>query len=336
MIIDITQLTNEALLAETKRAAALERRTTAELLTLLIEVERRALHLALGYSSMFVYCTRVLMLSEQAAFKRITAARAAERHPVILERLIDGELTLSSIRILAPHLTDETADSLLDAARHKSTREVEHLVATTYPQPDIPPSVRALPAPKAVVADHERASGLLDCEPVQPLLSTPVVSVSMPRLVVPLAPRRYLVRVTVSQETYDKLIRARALLRHRVPDGDLAEILDRALTLLVQGAKRSKLASTPQPRPARAASEAGRYVPAAVKRAVWTRDAGCCAFIGADGRCGETGFLEFHHVVPFSTGGKTNVENLELRCRAHNQHEASIAVPDSSTRRAAS
>ena len=63
-------------------------------------------------------------------------------------------------------------------------------------------------------------------------------------------------------------------------------------------------------------------MPAAVRRAVWARDGGQCAFIGANGRCRETGFLEFHHVVPYASGGATSVENLQLRCRAHNAYEA--------------
>ena len=29
-----------------------------------------------------------------------------------------------------------------------------------------------------------------------------------------------------------------------------------------------------------------------------------------------------HHVVPFAAGGETLVDNLELRCRAHNAYEA--------------
>ena len=39
-------------------------------------------------------------------------------------------------------------------------------------------------------------------------------------------------------------------------------------------------------------------IPASVKRAVWRRDEGCCAYIGRDGRCRERGFLEYHHVQP--------------------------------------
>jgi 5-methylcytosine-specific restriction endonuclease McrA len=155
-------------------------------------------------------------------------------------------------------------------------------------------------------------------------------------IVAPIAPRRYLLKVTVGQDTHDKLNRARALLRHTVPDGDLATILDRALTLLLREAERTKWASTRRPRPPHARSTHRRYVPASVKRAVWTRDAGCCAFVGPAGRCAETVFLEFHHVVPFSEGGRTVEANLELRCRAHNQHEALTATSSATTRRAAS
>ena len=71
----IADLSDDALNAAAKRAAQCERTATADLLRLLIEVERRGLHLALGHSSMFMYCTRVLLLSEQAAYSRITAAR---------------------------------------------------------------------------------------------------------------------------------------------------------------------------------------------------------------------------------------------------------------------
>jgi hypothetical protein len=63
-------------------------------------------------------------------------------------------------------------------------------------------------------------------------------------------------------------------------------------------------------------------VPAAVRREVWARDNGQCAFVGAKGRCEERGFLEFHHVIPFAEGGEATAENLHLRCRAHNAYEA--------------
>jgi hypothetical protein len=62
-----------------------------------------------------------------------------------------------------------------------------------------------------------------------------------------------------------------------------------------------------------------------VKREVWARDGGRCAFVGPDGRCAERGFLEFHHVQPYALGGATTAGNLQLRCRAHNAYEADVA-----------
>ena len=63
---------------------------------------------------------------------------------------------------------------------------------------------------------------------------------------------------------------------------------------------------------------------AAVRREVWRRDEGRCAFTGPAGRCGETGFLEFHHVQPYADDGPATVENIALQCRAHNQYEAAL------------
>ena len=129
---------------------------------------------------------------------------------------------------------------------------------------------------------------------------------------------------TVSRETYEKLRRVQDLLRHTIPNGDLSAILDRALTLLLADLSRTKFASTDRPRGGGTSSSRTRHIPAAVKRDVWARDGGRCAFQGEQGRCGEIGFLEFHHVVPYADGGETSAANLELRCRAHNQYEADL------------
>ncbi len=100
-------------------------------------------------------------------------------------------------------------------------------------------------------------------------------------------------------------------------------IFERALALLLKGLER-KIAALDHPRATRCADARSRHIPAAIKRAVWQRDNGQCAFKGHQKRCSETGFLEYHHVVPFALGGETSTANLELRCRAHNQYEAEL------------
>jgi hypothetical protein len=87
----------------------------------------------------------------------------------------------------------------------------------------------------------------------------------------------------------------------------------------------AKMNSKTNGKPTKATSKAkkrARYIAAHVKREVWKRDRGRCAFVGTHGRCRERGQLEYHHVIPFADGGATSAENLQLRCRAHNQHEA--------------
>jgi hypothetical protein len=135
---------------------------------------------------------------------------------------------------------------------------------------------------------------------------------------------RYLLRLTISGETHAKLQRARDLLRHTLPSGDPSAIVDRALTVLIEQLERTKLAAAARPRPARRHTGNTRHIPAAVKRSVWQRDAGRCTFVGTEGRCTETGGLEFHHLVPYARGGATHEANLTLRCRAHNAYDARL------------
>ena len=137
-----------------------------------------------------------------------------------------------------------------------------------------------------------------------------------PAVVAPLAPDRYKVQFTVTRETHDKLRRAQDLLRHSIPNGDPAVIFDRALTLLLKEVEKAKLAAAARPRVSAPSKEGSRHVPAGVKREVWERDGGQCAFVGTNGRCTERGFLEYHHVVPFAAGGPATTDNVQLRCRA--------------------
>jgi len=320
-------LPDQDLIAETSRLAASEQQATSRLVSALAELDARRLYLGQGCSSMFAYCTRVLHLAEHAAYNRIEAARAARRFPQILMMLADGHIHLSAVRLLAPHLTDANYRDILGEASHKSKREVEELVARVRPRPDALSSVRKLPTAALLVEVNSNPAasqaGVVSERAAVCVTSTDILAAPARRLKIePLAPERYKVQFTVSRDTYDKLRQVQDLLRHRVPDGDPAAIFDRALTLLLSDLKKQKLAATGRPRVAGQTSTQSRHVPASVRRKVWARDGGRCRFEGPAGRCGETGRLEFHHVVPYASGGPTSADNLELRCAAHNRYEA--------------
>jgi 5-methylcytosine-specific restriction endonuclease McrA len=206
-------------------------------------------------------------------------------------------------------------------------------VAALRPMPDVPSMVRKLPVPKT--APHvSSATAVIDfgspannSSPIHDAPAPPAVVVApSPRADVrPLAPERYKVQFTASRETYDKLCQAQDLLRHRVPSGDIAAVVDPALTLLLAALRRTRHAAVVRPQANRRRplhGRHGRHIPAGVKREAWARDGGRCAFVGAAGRCVERGFLEYYHLVPFTDGGAATVDNLALRCRTHNDYEA--------------
>ena len=324
-------LSDAELIDRVSELARQERRATWLLVAALAELDRRKLYLPEGYASLFAYCTRALHLSEHAAYNRIEAARASARFPAVLTGLEAGTLTLSAIRLLAPVLTTENQARLIEGARHKSKRDIELLVATARPQADTPAVIRRLPGAADACLSSTTRDPRQSTDPGQgrpagadappPRAST--VPAPPPRAVsTPLSAVRYKIQFTASREFHDKLRRLQALLRHAVPSGDLAEILERALDLLLNTVEKKKAGFTGRPAPARPSDARSRHIPAAVKREVWKRDGGRCAFDGPAGRCGETAFLEYHHIVPFAAGGPATTANIALRCRSHNAHEA--------------
>jgi hypothetical protein len=307
-------LPDTELIARLHTQAARGRAATAEQVACLAEVDVRGLHLRGGYPSLFAYCCEALGLPEHEAYSRIVTARASRRFPVILELLAQGAVNVTTVRLLAPYLTSENHPQVLEAARGKRKLQVEEIAARLAPRPDAPAFVRKLPPPRT--ARSELA--------VPPDGAGPP---SRPRgpAITPLAPLRYRLQATITGETLEKLRLAKDMLRHAIPSGDDAAILDRALTALLTDLLPRKFAVTDTPRPTAGTAPGSRHIPAEVKRAVWLRDLGRCAFVGEEGRrCRERAFVEFHHVRPYAAGGEATVANVQLRCRGHNAYEAAV------------
>ena len=331
-ITTVDRLDDHALTAELSRLAGSEREATAALVAHLAEFDARRLYEGEGFPSLFKYCTTVLRLSEDSAYNRIQAARAARCYPAILERLATGGLSVTTVRLLAPHLTAENCERLLKAADGKGKHDVERLLATWFPQPDVAQTVRRIPmraaplsftagAPETTQAGTSPAEApiAVAAAPREPSAAPSPPPPARPPIVRPLAAERYEIRFTVGAETLEKLRTAQDLLGHAVPCGDLAQVFDRALTLLVADLARKKFAATSRPRTGVPVSTDDSHIPAAVKRGVVARDRARCAFVSRSGRrCEERRFLEFHHIVPRAAGGRATIENIQLRCRAHN------------------
>ena len=354
------------------------RRTEADLVAHIGEVDSRRLYAREASPSMFAYCTERLHLSEAEAYLRIAAARASREHPVLLAMLADGRLHLTAIAKLAPHLTPENREGLLARATHKTKREVEELLAELSPRPDAPalirkrPERRAIgtptPAPRqsldpiATSAFELRPDGVVS--PTTELRLDGVETTKLPLIpdrlpspgaelrpdgvdtpgfaprperaeaspspatVQPLAPGRYKIQFTASAELRDKLERLQALMRSSVPDGDIAAIIEDAVTEKLERLEARRFARTKAPHEGPSETQTrptSRHIPAAVRRAVHERDGGRCRFVDEQGRrCTARDALEFHHRHPFGLGGDHSPEGISLLCRAHNRFLAEV------------
>ena len=308
------------------------------MLAYIAEIDRRKLYLEHACPSMFAFCTKRFHMSEAVAARRIRAGRATCRFPCILDMVARGELHLSGIHQLAGHLTDENHEEILRRARHRSMREIERLLAEISPKPDVPSSIRALrtrcvqgPTPQESDAGEIlEKDNLIETVPAEhsawPAGRGEAAARKQKSLATPLSPRRYKLQVTIGQEARDQLSELQDLLSHQIPDGDPAAVVERALDALLTETKKKRAAVTDKPRAMRKkGSKRGRGIPAQVRREVFERDGGRCAFTDAEGRrCSSAWQVEFHHRVAYGQGGTHDVENIELRCRAHNQYEADL------------
>ena len=325
----LSQLSDAALIESAQAAVRHERSCTAEVVAHIAEVGARKLHLRAGYSSLRDWCIAKLGLSEDAAYKRIQAARASRRVPRVLPMLERGELSLSALVTLAPVLTPCNARALLEGATGRTKLEVQQLVAEHCPQPDLPTVVSASDSTEPLVPEPvvplEPQLELLPREPESPapIAMTKSVAAIVPRSrTLPLSPGRIAWQTTVDRETHALFEELKALLAHVVPTGDMASVLKRALQVAVEHEKKRKFATGVKCRSARETAPT-RAIPDAIRQQVFARDGACCTFVGADGkRCGSTWRLELDHVIPVALGGETSVENLRVLCRAHNQFEA--------------
>jgi hypothetical protein len=143
----LEQLTDGELLLRLADILRQSRRNEALLVAHIAEADARRLYAREASPSMFAYCTERLHLSEAEAYLRIAAARASREHPILLAMLGDGRLHLTAIAKLAPHLTPDNRDAVLERATHCSKRQVEELAAELAPRPDAPALIRKLPEP---------------------------------------------------------------------------------------------------------------------------------------------------------------------------------------------
>jgi hypothetical protein len=274
---EVRRVTDHELLSRVERLVKADRVSSVKLLVHLGEVEARKLYLERGFSSMYDYCMTALGMSEAETYLRLLAAKTGKRFPLVLERLAQGGLNLTSIKLLHPLLTEENHVALLDRARGMSKRQLEVLVAELAPKPDFPERVRKLPelrgvavggcemagsaaadgcdAPDVAAAKAVTEAPHVGGTPDALALATAAAAVPFvlaptpaPGAIAPLSPGRFKLELTLGQEAHDQLEQLRELLRHQNPSGEITRIVELALRELLERTLKRRFAQTASPR----------------------------------------------------------------------------------------
>jgi len=284
----LAHLSDGELLAQTRGLVGKSNQVFAALLAHLAEVDARGLHRTRACSSLYTYCIYELRFSEDAAARRSSAAKLVKRFPALLDAIANGELHLTGLLLLAPHLTPENHVDVLARAKFRTKKELSKLVRELHPLPLVPdriepvglerrvrfnpswhdvvtatsPLVRQLPpgerprdwandandANEWAVSPESAETALARVEATRALELPPIT-----------APQRYQMQFTTTEEHVGLVERAKALLARQAGQS-LGELHLRALRLLVTALEKQKFATTKQPRQTAAVPEA-RDVP---------------------------------------------------------------------------
>ncbi|HEY8944140.1 MAG TPA: hypothetical protein VIM73_07755, partial [Polyangiaceae bacterium] len=268
----VEHLSDTELIAGTRGLVARSNQHLARLLAHLAEVEARGIHRARACASLTSYCVYELRLSEDTAFRYSRAARCARDFPAVLESLAAGELHLTGLLLLGPHLTEENHRAVLKVAKHRSKREITRLVRQLDPLPAVPARIEPLgPAPAGTSANNasweaynHALNPFRELPPEQcpnnwshlgedsaaegTQTHEPAEQSGAPERASSLPVQRYAVQFTACQEYVALVESARDLLSHAVPDRSLAEVHLRAMRLLVAELEKRKFGVSGEPR----------------------------------------------------------------------------------------
>ena len=145
----LAHLSDRELLAKTRELVGRSNQVFAALLAHLAEVDARGLHRTRACASLYTYCIYELRFSEDAAARRAGAAKLVKRFPLLLEAIANGELHLTGLLMLGPHLTPENIVEVLGRAKFRTKKELARLIRELHPLPLVPDLVEPLrPEPR--------------------------------------------------------------------------------------------------------------------------------------------------------------------------------------------
>ncbi len=277
-----------------KNLVQTERKITAEIITLISEIDRRKLFIEMGFSSLFAYLTEEIGYSASSAQRRIEAARISRQVYGVSEKLKTGAINLSTLSMAAQaireksktcKITSELKQDLILKIENKNVKETQVILAQTL---DLP------------VVNFEKIKYQQD--------------------------ESLRLELTLNRSQNEKLQKAKEVASHALINPNLADLIEFLADFYVQKKGPDQLATKKMVSSVAKCTSASevkneRYVSAALRRKIFQRDQSCqWREKGTQKICGSKHQLEIHHQKPLWAGGTSSEENLLLTCRTHNLH----------------
>jgi 5-methylcytosine-specific restriction endonuclease McrA len=320
-----------------RRALAAAKRffqVEAELLDILLEMDRTRAFEEFGYASLFAYTTQELKLSESVALGFINVARKTAHVPELREAIAQGELSVSKAHKIASVLKLE--DGL--AKESQQPAREDELVQTSLFLAQEPVELSSpTPAPPPSNKDWIEKAKTLSTRALEKEVAKANPQAPKPDRVQATSDKRVQLSVNLDEKVMEAIRRVQDLESQRL---QRAATLEEALAAMgalylerkdpVIKAKRAEAKGQPftgtmsggvksvTPRSPRVRQP----IPAAVEHQVMLRDRGQCTQVNTRGqRCESRRWLQNHHMIEVRHGGSNEPENLVTLCSAHHRQK---------------
>lgn len=290
----------------------------------LLAADRLRVHEALGLGSFGEYAERFGGIDARQARERVRVAEALESLPELASALKSGQLSWSSVRELTRVVVEEKQSEWLEAARGRTVREVERMVARQRKGDGPFDDAKAEP-PRRLGYLVSAPTWALAQEAREAMIADAGTSVDDDAFVAELA-RAYLASrgaVKTGDEgraAYSIAITVCDTCRTATQRAGADQVVIDEATLERARCDAEELGRVDTATP----SKAKRSIPPKTRRAVFRRHGGCCAVPG----CKRSAFVEVHHSEPLADGGTHDPEKLVLLCGTHHQasHEGRLVI----------
>jgi hypothetical protein len=132
--MNLSKMTKNELVTSLKTSVGVEKKAISDVLSHLLEMDRRKIYCEKGYDSLYTYLTREKLYSDSEAATRIAAMRLVKKLPQITKKLKNNSISLTRMASINRFITNENkgrkkkiskieAEQIIDAVADKTCRE---------------------------------------------------------------------------------------------------------------------------------------------------------------------------------------------------------------------